>query len=120
MLRLPFATPHCGARPQRSGIGYESLRRDYRAAQKSGQVWIKEAELPSEEPYFVKFFPTIANYKPADYWRLIHVPVLVVEAGQDERIPIGPSVEAIQQALRENRNPDFTIIVPKRFPSFSR
>src|ERR1019366_2905761 len=96
---------------ERSGIGYEALRRDYRAAQESGQAWVKEAELPTEESYFVKFFPTIANYNPADYWKLIHVPVLVVEAGLDERIPIGHSVEAIQQVLTENKNPDFTIVV---------
>jgi dienelactone hydrolase len=96
---------------ERSGIGYDVLRNEYKAAQQSGQAWTEEVGLPPEDSYFIKFFPAIANYNPADYWKLVHVPVLIVEAGEDERIPVAPSVAAIQQALSENKNPDFTIIV---------
>jgi pimeloyl-ACP methyl ester carboxylesterase len=96
---------------ERSGIGYDVLRNEYKAAQQSGQAWTEEVGLPPEDSYFIKFFPAIANYNPADYWKLVHVPVLIVEAGEDERVPVAPSVAAIQQALSENKNPDFTIIV---------
>jgi dienelactone hydrolase len=53
----------------------------------------------------------IRDHNPADYWKHVHVPVLIVEAGNDERVPVDPSVAAIQAALREGRNPDYTIIV---------
>ncbi len=96
---------------ERSGIGYDALRNEYKAAQQSGRAWPAEVGLPPEDSYFIKFFPAIANYNPADYWKLIHVPVLIVEAGEDERVPVAPSVAAIQQALSDNQNPDFTVIV---------
>jgi len=101
---------------ERSGIGYDALRSEYKAEQQSGAAWIQGIPLPPEDSYFIRFFPTIANYNPADYWKLIHVPVLIVEAGEDERVPVAPSVAAIQQALSENGNPDFTIVV---FPQAS-
>ncbi len=96
---------------ERTGNGREALIRDHEAALQSGQAWAKETEPPEENSYFWKFFPMIANYNPADYWRLVSVPVLVVEAGKDERVPVDSSITAIEQALREGRNPDYTIIV---------
>jgi dienelactone hydrolase len=96
---------------ERSGIGRDALIKDFKAAQRSGQTWAKEVEPPAEDSYFWKFFPTIANYNPADYWSRVNVPVLIVEAGKDEHVPVGQSVAAIQAALREGHNPDYTIVV---------
>ena len=96
---------------ERSGNGRDTLIRDYKAVLQSGQTWAKETEPPAENSYFWKFFPLIANYNPADYWRRVKVPVLIVEAGNDERVPVDSSVAAIQAALREGHNPDYTIIV---------
>ncbi|MGB8493537.1 MAG: alpha/beta fold hydrolase, partial [Candidatus Acidiferrum sp.] len=96
---------------ERSGNGRDALVRDYKAALQSGQTWTKEIEPPGENSYFWKFFPMIANYNPADYWRHVNVPVLIVEAGNDERVPVDSSVAAIQAALREGLNADYTIIV---------
>jgi dipeptidyl aminopeptidase/acylaminoacyl peptidase len=53
----------------------------------------------------------IADYNPADYWRHVVVPVLIVEAGNDERVPVNPSVAQIQVALREAHNADYTVVV---------
>jgi hypothetical protein len=39
------------------------------------------------------------------------VPVLIVEAGKDDRVPVDSSVAAIQAALREAGNPDYTMVV---------
>jgi dipeptidyl aminopeptidase/acylaminoacyl peptidase len=96
---------------ERSGNGRDALFRDFKSALQSGQTWAKETEPPAENSYFWKFFPMIANYNPADYWRHVNVPVLIVEAGNDERVPVDSSVAAIQAALREGHNPDYTIIV---------
>jgi dienelactone hydrolase len=98
-------------RVEGSGNGRDALIRDYKAALQSGQTWAKEIEPPAENSYFWNFFPLIANYNPADYWRFVTVPVLIVEAGKDERVPVDSSIAAIQQALREGRNPDYTIVV---------
>ncbi|MGD0048905.1 MAG: alpha/beta fold hydrolase [Bryobacteraceae bacterium] len=94
-----------------SGNGRGTLIGDYQAALRGGQTWAKEIEPPAEDSYFWKFFPMIANYNAADYWRRVNVPVLIVEAGNDERVPVEPSVAAIQSALREGHNPDYTIVV---------
>ncbi len=96
---------------ERSGNGRDALIRDYNAALQSGQTWSKAAEPPAEDSYFWKFFPMIADYNPADYWRRVIVPVLIVEAGNDERVPVDSSAAAIQAALREAHNPDYTIVV---------
>jgi pimeloyl-ACP methyl ester carboxylesterase len=96
---------------ERTGSGREALIREHAAALQSGQAWAKETAPPEEDSYFWKFFPRIANYNPADYWRRVTVPVLIVEAGKDERVPVDSSVAAIQQALKEARNSDYTIVV---------
>jgi uncharacterized protein len=96
---------------ERTGNGREALIRDHKAALQSGQAWATETAPPEENSYFWKFFPMIANYNPTDYWRLVIAPVLIVEAGKDERVPVDSSIAAIQQALREGRNRDYTIVV---------
>ena len=96
---------------ERMGSGRDALMRDYEIALQSGQVWAKGTEPPLADSYFWKFFPMIANYNPADYWRYVNVPVLVVEAGNDEHVPVEPSVSAIQAALRQGHNPDYTIVI---------
>jgi dienelactone hydrolase len=96
---------------ERTGSGREALIREHTAALQSGAAWAKETAPPEEDSYFWKFFPMIANYNPADYWRHVTVPVLIVEAGKDERVPVDSSIAAIQQALKEGRNSDYTIVV---------
>ncbi len=95
----------------RSGEGRDALLKDYKTAQQSGATWTTGIEPPGKDSYFWKFFPRIANYNPADYWRRVEVPVLIVEAGKDERIPVDLSVDALQAAFREGHNPDYTIVV---------
>jgi len=98
-------------RVARNGSGYDVLVQEYEAAKQRGEAWTNETEPPAASDYWWKFFPMIANYNPADYWRQVDVPVLIVEAGKDERVPVDPSVAAIRAAFRENHNPDFTIVV---------
>jgi pimeloyl-ACP methyl ester carboxylesterase len=96
---------------ERTGIGRDDLIKEHEAALQSGQAWAKEVGPPAENSYFWKFFPMIANYNPADYWKRVRVPVLIVEAGKDERIPVDSSVAVLQEIFRTNRNPDYTIVV---------
>jgi dipeptidyl aminopeptidase/acylaminoacyl peptidase len=95
----------------RTGSGYDALVQEYEAAKQRKEAWTNEAAPPAATNYWLKFFPMIANYNPADYWRQVEVPALIVEAGADERIPVDSSVAAIQRALSEGHNPDYTIVV---------
>jgi dienelactone hydrolase len=95
----------------RTGKGYDALVQEHEAAKQRGEAWTKEVGPPAASNYWLKFFPMIANYNPADYWKQVKVPVLIVEAGADERIPVDSSVAAIRMALSEGHNPDYTIIV---------
>jgi len=101
---------------ERSRIGRDGLIREYQAALQNGQAWAKAVDSPAEDSYFWKFFPMIANYNPADYWKRVHVPVLIVEAGKDERIPVDSSVAVLQAIFKASHHPDFTIVV---FPNAS-
>jgi pimeloyl-ACP methyl ester carboxylesterase len=69
---------------------------------------------PPLTDYFWSFFPAIADYNPAEFWRRVTVPALVVEAGKDERVPVDASVQGIRAALTQAGNADYTIVV---FPS---
>ena len=95
----------------RTGNGYDALVQEHEAAKQRGEVWTNEVGPPATSNYWLKFFQMIANYNPADYWKQVEVPVLIVEAGADERIPVDSSVAAIQMALNEGHNPDYTIVV---------
>ena len=61
--------------------------------------------------YFWPFFRKIANFDGAAYWRRVHVPVLIVQAGADEHIPVEASTRAMRDALAAANNPDYTIVV---------
>jgi pimeloyl-ACP methyl ester carboxylesterase len=91
---------------ERSGIGRDDLIKEYQAALQNGQAWAKAVDSPADESYFWKFFPMIGNYNPADYWKRVRVPVLIVEAGKDERIPVDASVAVLQAIFRTNHHPD--------------
>ena len=61
--------------------------------------------------YFWPFFKKIANFDSAVYWRRVHVPVLIVQAGADEHIPVEPSIRAMRGALTAANNRDYTIVL---------
>jgi dipeptidyl aminopeptidase/acylaminoacyl peptidase len=100
----------------RTGKGYDALVQEYEEAKRRGEVWTNESGPPAASNYWWKFFPMIANYNPAEYWRLVDVPVLIVEAGADERVPVDSSVAGIRAALSEGHNPDYTIVVFPKAP----
>jgi dienelactone hydrolase len=51
----------------------------------------------------------MAAFKPAEYWRQIKVPVLLVYGAHDERVPPRESASAIQSALESGGNRKATV-----------
>lgn len=95
----------------RSGKGWPELRAEWESARERGEPWASLLQPAREDDYFWSFYPKIAEYDAAEYWRKVNVPVLVVQAGKDIYVPGEQSAAAIDAALREARNPDFTILV---------
>jgi len=83
------------------------------AAQKAerNQTWYKLVDPPPKDSEWWSSFPKTSNYNPAQYWRQLNVPVLVLEAGDDIDVPAERSIAAIREALSKGGNPDYTILL---------
>lgn len=75
------------------------------------QTWYKLVDPPPKDSEWWSSFPKIANYNPAQYWRQVNVPVLVLEAGDDIDVPGELSAAAIREALSQSGNPDYTVLL---------
>jgi pimeloyl-ACP methyl ester carboxylesterase len=96
----------------RSGRGWKELQTEWQSAEKRGEPWAALLRPAPEDSYFWSFFAAIAEYNAADYWRKLKIPpVLVVQAGEDIYAPRDQSIAAIDAALRQAGNADFTIVV---------
>jgi pimeloyl-ACP methyl ester carboxylesterase len=95
----------------RSGKGWQQLQAGWQAADTRSESWAALLRPAPEDSYFWSFYPRIAEYNAAEYWRKVTVPVLVVQAGEDIYTPREQSIAAIHEALRESGNADFTIVV---------
>ena len=56
-------------------------------------------DLPPSDSSYWTISKQIASFKPAQYWRQINEPVLLVFGAHDERVPTQESASAIQTAL---------------------
>jgi dienelactone hydrolase len=92
----------------RTGTRWEKVA----AAQASWpkESWHDALSVPKNS-YFWPFFKKIANFDSAVSWRRVRVPVLIVQAGDDEHIPVEASTRAMRGALTAANNPDYTIVV---------
>lgn len=93
----------------RSGEGWEQLLAASNASKQD--PWANALALPPKDYYWWKFFREIAEYDSTIYWRQVHVPVLVVEAENDEHVPVERSLAAINRALSAAGNRDYTTII---------
>jgi pimeloyl-ACP methyl ester carboxylesterase len=94
----------------RSGNGWEKLEAAEKSA--SGEPWYDIISPPtSKDAFFWPFFRKFADYNPAEYWRQVRVPVLIVQASEDVHIPAERSIAAIREALSAGGNKDFTILL---------
>jgi dienelactone hydrolase len=94
----------------RTGTGWDDLHAAWRAATDRNEPWARLLEPPPKDFYFWSFFPRIADYDAATFWRRVTVPVLVVQAGRDIYVPVEESIPAIDAALRQAGNRDYTIV----------
>lgn len=75
------------------------------------QPWYKFVDPPLKDSEFWSLFPRIANYDPSEYWRQLHVPALIIQAGDDNDVPTERSVAAIRRALSSAAVSDYTILL---------
>ncbi|MDE1985240.1 MAG: alpha/beta fold hydrolase [Alphaproteobacteria bacterium] len=64
---------------------------------------------PPPENFYWSFARGIASYDPADNWRQVKAPVLLLFGKADERVPPGRSSRAIIAALKAGGNEDVTL-----------
>lgn len=91
--------------------GWQKLEAEWKSAEARGEPWAALLRPASQDSYFWPFFAAIAEFDAAKYWRRVTVPVLVIQAGEDIYTPRDRSIVAIQGALRDAGNQDFTILV---------
>lgn len=94
----------------RSGKGREQLASEAVKAKERGEPWATLLSPPPPDSYFWSFYPGIANFDAAQYWRSVTVPVLIIEAGNDAYVPVDESVLQMDAALRQAGNRDYTIL----------
>jgi uncharacterized protein len=77
--------------------------------QVKGQPWALEP--PTDEHYIWQFSKRIAPYDPANEWRKLVVPALLVYGEEDERVPVRRSASRIAQAYFEGRGTALQVMV---------
>ena len=96
----------------RTGEGWDQL--EVAAEKAHGKKWLGSLRPPPQDHYWWSFFRQIADYNPADYWKKVSVPVLLVYGERDILVPVGPSIANIEHALQNGRNKDYTILILPR------
>lgn len=84
-------------------VAYHGAQRDSLdaiAERARGREWFFEP--PAPDDFYWAFSRRFADFDPLHWWRQIDVPVLLVYGSADERVPAGPSVDAITRALESS------------------
>ena len=92
------------------GFGYRGVPReelDRVAAGFKGRAWYFDP--PPPQASYWSFSRRIAAYQPADQWRQVKAPVLLLFGERDERVPPVQSSSAIVTALHAGGNDDVTL-----------
>jgi hypothetical protein len=92
--------------------GHARSELDALAAKLKGRSWYFDP--PPADNFYWAFSRRIASYRPADSWRQVKAPVLVLFGDKDERVPPKSDADAIVQALRAGGNRN---VVVKTFPN---
>jgi fermentation-respiration switch protein FrsA (DUF1100 family) len=88
--------------------GGERATLDAMAAEYKNRTWFFTP--PPPESSYWSISRQIAAFRPAQSWRLVNAPVLLVNGGRDERVPPRPSIAAISSALVAGGHPQPTVI----------
>jgi fermentation-respiration switch protein FrsA (DUF1100 family) len=77
--------------------GAPRARLDSLAAKDKGQPWYFAP--PAADASYWSFSRTFNEFKPSDWWRQVHVPVLLIYGSADQRVPARESAARITEAL---------------------
>jgi len=88
--------------------GRDRAELDAASAKFQGREWYF-APPPPDNSYW-QISKGIAAYTPAEFWRQIKVPVLLIYGAHDERVPPRESASAIQSALAAGGNAQVTLV----------
>ncbi|MGA2716832.1 MAG: alpha/beta fold hydrolase [Bryobacteraceae bacterium] len=80
---------------------------DAMAAKFKNREWYFAPPPPDNSYWLIS--KQMAAFKPAEYWRQIKAPVLLVYGAHDERVPPRESANAIQAALKSGGNKNVTL-----------
>jgi pimeloyl-ACP methyl ester carboxylesterase len=91
-------------------------RKQFEAAATKAQTkkWYPMLHVPARDDWQWAFFKSIYNYNAADSWSKVSVPTLVIYGERDLYVPVAQSVAAIDRALNQAGNKDYTILVLPR------
>ena len=84
------------------------------AMKAQNKKWYPMLQVPAKDDWQWAFYKSIYNYNAADYWNKVHVPTLVIYGERDLYVPVAQSVAAIDRALNQAGNNDYTILVLPR------
>jgi len=88
--------------------GAPRARLDSLAAKDKGQPWYFAP--PAADASYWSFSRTFNEFKPSDWWRQVHVPVLLIYGSADQRVPARESAARITEALSPgSRSIDLTV-----------
>jgi dipeptidyl aminopeptidase/acylaminoacyl peptidase len=91
-------------------VAYRTKRRselDAVSAKFKGRSWYFDPPAPSSSYWTLS--GRMAGFQPANHWRSVSVPVLLVFGDHDLRVPPGPSIAAITDSLRLGHNHQVTV-----------
>jgi len=93
-------------------------RLDSLVSQFQGRPWFF-APPPLDDSYWT-FSKVFAEYRPLDWWRKVHVPVLLIYGAEDKRVPAAESAARISgEMLRHAPDADVTVrILPNADHTF--
>lgn len=87
--------------------GQDRAPLDAMAAKFKNRDWYFPPPPPENSYWFIS--KQMGAFRPADFWRQIKVPVLLVYGAHDERVPPRESSDAIQAALKSGGNSSVTL-----------
>lgn len=71
---------------------------------------VQDALIAQQETFAKTWFSFFLQYNPADDWAIVDIPVLAIFAEQDTQVPLEQNQTALEAALADSDNDDFTIV----------
>jgi alpha-beta hydrolase superfamily lysophospholipase len=86
----------------RTGAPHDQLRRDIARAENA--VWLADLAIPDDDSWIWTWYRTAGNYDDTPFWATVSVPVLLIFGGDDQLVPVEPSVDGTRAILAAHGN----------------